>query len=302
MTFIQKIGTELFEPNRKETKGEILFFRIFELFIMAYVVYYAWDWAYYMVRNREVVLALGIANYIDVSFLFSNSMSFINAALITFFVVISFFRWGSRWQYLIATLLLHLQYVGRYSQGEIPHSMNLIGMSLLGFAVGFMFFTNTTNRRRFILGIIIFFTGLGYTTAAFAKLIGTGFDWANGYHLWLWLAEKKTDILSRTGAFSFNWLQQLALYSWSAATLILLFGWITELSGVLIWWRKLRPYVMTGIIMMHIGITLSMNIRFDAFVYELILLGYPWAKLMDKYLSSYIPDRFNPENQIANSS
>lgn len=288
MSIAGRLSQELFEPQRKETAGEILFFRLFELFVMAYVIKLSWNWGLYMVRNSEVVLPLGMANYIDISFLFSHSLSLINAGLITFVVVIAFFRWGGRWQYFLAILLFHLQYVGRFSQGEIPHSANLIGMSLLCFGLGFIFFKETIKQRRFILGTIIFFTGLGYTSAAFAKLIGTGINWADGNHLWLWIAEKKTDILSRTGSFSYNWLQELALLSRPAATIILAVGWLTELSGFLIWWRSLRPYVITGIIMMHIGITLSMNIRFDAFIYELILIGYPWAALIDRYIS-YIP-------------
>lgn len=288
MSIKNRLSKQLFNPERPETKGEIIFFRLFEVFIMCYVIKFSWEWGYYMLRNSEVVLPLGLANYIDVTFMFEHSISLITAAIISALVVLSFFRIGSRWQYFIALLLFHLQYVGRFSQGEIPHSANLIGLSLLCFGIGSIFFREAVKKRRFILGSIIFFTGLGYTTAAFAKLIGTGIFWADGNHLWLWIAEKKTDILSRTGSFKYNWLQELALSSRLAATAILMVGWLTELSGFLIWWRSLRPYVITGIIMMHIGITLSMNIRFDAFIYELILIGYPWANLIDRYIS-YIP-------------
>ena len=288
MSISGRLSKQLFEPAREETDGEILFFRLFEVFVMSYVIKLSWEWGYYMIKNSEVVLSLGAANYFDVSFLFSHSLSLINAGLITVIVILSFFRWGSRWQYFAAILLFHLQYVGRFSQGEIPHSANLIGMSLLCFSLGFIIFREPIKRSRFILGTIIFFTGLGYTTAAFTKVIGTGLDWSNGNHLWLWIAEKKTDILSRTGSFQYNWLQQLALRSVPAATAILTFGWLTELSGVLLWSKKLRPYIATGLIFLHIGITLSMNIRFDAFVYELILIGYPWAALINKYIS-YIP-------------
>jgi hypothetical protein len=288
MSLSQKISTELFEPDREETAGELLFFRLFELFVIGYVIKLSWEWGTYMMRNSEVVLPLGMAHYIDVSFMFHQSVSQYMAGLITLLVIASFFRFGARWGYALAVLLFHLQYVGRFSQGEIPHSANLIGMSLLCFGIGFMFFRDQLKQQRFIFGAIIFFTGLGYTSAAFAKMIGTGINWADGNHLWLWLGEKKTDILSRHGIFSYNWLQQLALSSRPAATVILLVGWLTELSGILIWWRSLRPYVITGIIMMHIGITLSMNIRFDAFIYELILIGYPWALLIDRYIE-YIP-------------
>lgn len=288
MSFKDRLSTELFQPDRPETKGEIIFFRLFELFVICYVVKLSWEWGYYMLRNSDVVLPLGMAHYIDVTFMFHHSISLISAAIITGLVAIAFFRLGGRWMYFVAMLLFHMQYVGRFSQGEIPHSANLIGMSLLCISLGFIFFEEAIKKRRFILGSLIFFIGLGYTSAAFAKIIGTGIFWADGNHLWLWIAEKKTDILSRTGFFDYNFLQELALSSRTAATAILTVGWLTELSGFLIWWRKLRPWVITGIIMMHLGITLSMNIRFDAFIYELILIGYPWASLIDRYIS-YIP-------------
>jgi len=297
MAFVNRISTELFTPDKKETPGEVLFFRVFEAFIIAYVIKLSWQWGTYMVRNSEVVLPLGVANYIDISFMFSHSLSLINAGIITGIILLSFFRWGSKWQYFITVLLFHLQFVARFSQGEIPHSANLIGMSLLCISLGFILFDSTVKRRRFILGSIIFFIGLGYIMAACTKLIGTGINWSDGHHLWLWIAEKKTDILSRSGTYNYNWLQQWALYSWSAATALLTLGWLTELSGFLFWWRRLRPYIATGLIIMHVGITLSMNIRFDAFIFELILLGYPWAALIDNYIS-YIPTGtvFKPTN------
>ena len=36
---------------------------------------------------------------------------------------------------------------------------------------------------------------------------------------------------------------------------------------------------------MHIGITMTMNIRFDAYVLELLIIGYSWDQLIDKYQS-----------------
>lgn len=297
----EHIARSLFDLSPEYSAGRRLFFRFFELFVMAYVVTYSWDWGHYMLRNSEVVVPLGIANYLDVTFLFDHSLALVNAGLITFLVGISYFRLGSRWQYLLAMALFHLQYAGRFSQGEIPHSANLIGLSLLCFGVGFAAFKKRKDRQNFILGSIIFFTGLGYTTAAFSKLIGTGFNWADGNHLWLWLAEKKTDILSRHGAFHYNYLQQLALQSRGWATLILGLGWITELCGFLFWWRRLRPYIATGLILTHIGITITMNIRFDAFVYELILLGYPWAKWINS-LFSYIPGGLKIKKLLSDAS
>lgn len=301
MNIFKNIAANLFQPGREYTAGQQIFYRLFELFVTIYVIKFSWQWGIYMQRNTEVILPLGLANYVDVTFLFSHSLSLVGAACISLLVITAFFRMGSRWQYLLAMLLFHLQYAGRYSQGEIPHSANLVGLSLLCFGVGFIAFNSPHRRQRFILGSIVFFTGLGYTTAAFSKLIGTGFNWADGNHLWLWLAEKKTDILSRTGGFDFNAIQELALRSRTWATLILGLGWITEFFGFLFWWRRLRPYIATALIFTHIGITITMNIRFDAFVYELILLGYPWAKWIDSFIF-YIPDGFKNKTQLSDSS
>lgn len=282
MKWYEKIGNQLFEPNRNVSPGELLFFKIFELFIVFYVIKYAWDWGFYAeLRNSEVVLPLGLANYIDISFFFQNQLALVVAGLITMCAILAFFRIASKWMYPIVMILLHLQYVVRFSQGEIPHSSNLIGMAVFCFAIGAVFFPGKEKMPRFVLGAVIFFTGLGYTSAFVAKLIGTGIDWFDGRHLWLWISEKSIDILSREGTWNANFLQQLALNSTAAASVILLIGWFTEMIGFTMWWKKLRPYSTTLIIGMHIGITMTMNIRFDAFVIQLILIGYPWYKLLD---------------------
>lgn len=287
MKWYEKIGNELFEPNRNVSPGELWFFKFFELFIVSYVIKYAWEWGFYaQLRNFEVVLPLGLANYIDVSFFFQNQMALVVAGLITVFAVLAFFRFGTKWMYPLVMILLHMQYVIRFSQGEIPHSSNLIGMAVFCFAIGAIFFPGKKRMPRFVLGSIIFFVGLGYTSAFIAKLIGTGIDWFDGRHLWLWINEKSIDILSREGAFTPNLLQQMALNSAVAASLILLFGWLTEMIGITMWWKKLRPYTTTLIIGMHLGITTTMNIRFDAFVFQLILIGYPWYKLLDSYVKT----------------
>lgn len=276
---------QLFQTDKPRSYGELWHFKLLELFIVGYTIKYAWEWASYIPRNSEVVLPLGVANYIDVSFMFGELWPAINASLITTLCIFSFFRFKFRWQYLLALILLHLQFAVRYSQGEIPHSMNMVGMSLLALALGTLFFNKPWQVSRFTFGSIFFFVGLSYFSAAISKLIGTGINWFDGRHLWLWMSEKSTDILSRTGTFEYNWLQELALEYWPIATLILLFGWLTEFSGVLMWWKKYRPYITTALIGMHFGITMTMNIRFDAYVYELLLIGYPWDQLFDKFAS-----------------
>lgn len=287
MKWYERIGNQLFEPNRNSSPGELLFFKIFELFIVFYTIKYAWDWGFYAhLRNSEVVLPLGLANYIDVSFFFQNMGALVVAGLITIFSVLAFFRNGSEWMYPIVMILLHLQYVIRFSQGEIPHSSNLIGMAVFCFAIGALFFPGKEKMPRFVMGSIIFFVGLGYTSAFIAKMIGTGINWYDGRHLWLWISEKSIDILSREGVYQANFLQQMALNSTAVASIILLIGWLTEMIGITMWWKKLRPYTTTLIIGMHLGITMTMNIRFDAFVIQLILIGYPWYKLLDQFVKS----------------
>lgn len=285
MKWYEKIGYQLFEPDRDQSPGEVVFFKFFELFILIYTIKYAWEWGIYtQLRNSEVVLPLGIANYIDISILFDWNLALINAAVITLIGVIAFARMGAKWFYMVVIILLHIQYVARFSQGEIPHSMNLIGMSVLCFAIGAIWFPGKKVMPRFVIGSIIFFIGLGYTSAFFAKLIGTGINWYDGRHLWLWISEKSIDVYSTIGYYEPNLLQELALKYLPVASAILLIGWLTELIGFTMWWKKIRPYTVTLLIGMHIGITLTMNIRFDAFVMQLILIGYPWYLLIDKYV------------------
>ncbi|MFW6347237.1 MAG: hypothetical protein ACOC2C_01335 [Cyclonatronaceae bacterium] len=278
---LQYLSQNLFDFNKKETPGEVIFFKIFELFIVAQVIYHAFYWGLYVSRISEVVLPLGLANYIDVSFMFGTDLAVWNGVLITGLSLLGFMRIAPKIVYPVAMLLFHWQYVVRFSLGEIPHSANLIGFSLLAFAVAHVCYSNPLMMRRFTLGFIYFFGGLGYTSAAISKFVGTGMSWADGRHLWMWMSEKSVDILSRTGEFEFNLLQTLAFdYVW-IATLILIIGLLTEFFGFMMWFKKLRVYIFTATIAMHVGITLTMNIRFDAFVMQLILMGYPWAKGID---------------------
>ena len=141
MKWISNISAGLFEPKRNITPGENLFFKLFELFILFYTVKFSFEWAHYtQFRNVEVVLPLGVANYIDVSIFFDNYLSFLIAISILILAVVAFFRKGPNWLYMVVMLLFHLLYVIRFSQGEIPHSQNLIGMSLLCFAIGLIWY------------------------------------------------------------------------------------------------------------------------------------------------------------------
>lgn len=156
-------------------------------------------------------------------------------------------------------------------------------MALFSFAMGLAFFENKSERYRFIIGITIFYIGAGYFSASISKLIGTGVTWVDGRHLWLWIAEKGTDILSREGEFQYTFIQTLALNSIPIATMILIVGILTEFFGILFWFNKVRPYIALALIGMHFRVTLSMNIRFDAFMIELFILGFPWPEWYNRY-------------------
>lgn len=272
----------LFDWERPDSFGVQAFLRIFEAFVAGYCILYAWEWGFYILRIGDVVLPLGLANYIDISIFFGNHLALWNAGLLTASAAAAFFLPRMKPLYLLVFLLLHLQYVARFSLGEIPHSSNLIGFSVLGLGLGFTFMRSRTQALSFAYGLLIFFLGLGYTTAGISKLVATGVGWVDGYHLWLWIAEKGTDVLSAEGAFHLSFIQQMALESRTVATLILSVGLLTELTAFLIWWKKLRPWITLMVIGMHIGIYYSMNIFFMSYMLELVLVGFPWHILMNR--------------------
>jgi hypothetical protein len=270
----------LFEFDKPQTNGELIFFKAFELFIVLGVTDLAWSWGFYILRISDVVLPLGIARYVDVTFMFDHLLSLVNAALITGLAVAGFFR-ITKYAYLAALLLLHLQYAARYSLGEIPHSSNMLGMTLLGLCLAMLLFSDDQHRRRFTLGFTYFFVGLGYTLSAFCKLIGTGISWPDGRHLWMWINEKSIDSFAKTGVLDFNFPQELALSGHVIATFFLTVGLLTELFAFLVWWKKFRMPVLIGVVALHLGIYLVMNIFFTLSVYELVLLAFPWPAWLD---------------------
>ena len=270
----------LFEFEKEQTSGEVIFFKLFELFVAFGTLKLVWQWAFYTLRISDVVLPLGIARYVDVGFMFEGPLPLINAAVVTALVAAGFFRLF-RSAYLIGFLLLHLQYAARYSLGEIPHSSNMLGMTLLGLALAMLVFRDDRHQRRFTLGFAYFFIGLGYSLAGFSKLIGTGWNWADGRHLWMWVYEKGIDSMAKTGALEFNALQELILSSHLVATFFLAFGLLTEFFAFLLWWKKFRLPVMLGILALHIGIYIVMNIFFTLAVYELVLLALPFPAWLD---------------------
>ncbi|MGK7370290.1 MAG: hypothetical protein ACNS64_08740 [Candidatus Halalkalibacterium sp. M3_1C_030] len=272
----------LFEFKEKDSIGVKLYLRLFELFTVGYTILYAWDWGFFILRISDVVLPLGIANYIDIEIFFGNFLPLIMAGLITVTAVTAFFFRKLKWLYLIVFLLLHVQYVTRFSLGEIPHSSNLIGFSVLGLGLASCFIKDKWNALSYAYGFLVFFVGLSYTSASISKLVASGITWVDGNHLWLWIAEKSADVLSAEGSFTLTWVQELALKSRFIATLILIIGLLTEMFAFLFWWKKLRPIITLLLIGMHIGIYYSMNIWFMSYLIELSIIGFPWYKLFNR--------------------
>lgn len=273
----------LFQFDREETRGDYLLVKFIELVMVYQVLLYAWSWASYMPMLNEVILPLGIANYVDVSFMFRPSFAYINAVFISVFLLIGLLdKW--RFSYLAALLFLHLHYVARYSQGEISHGSNLTAMVLLSFALAAIFFRDKTVRRKVTFGFVIFFAGLGYVSAALSKLVGSGIFWPDGAHMYLWMGERSIDRLSQDGFFEFNILQEWMFEYYWLSTLILAFGLIVELTGFLLWFKKTRWIQATLLISMHVGILLTMNIYFGPYIYILLIIGYPWNDWLNKIL------------------
>lgn len=290
---MDRLFKNLFDYVEPESTGTKIQLRAFELFTVIYTLIYTWEWAFYVPRLSDVVLPLGVANYINVEIFFGD-LATVNAIIITLCCLIPFLFKRLRWLYAPAFILFHLQYAVRFSQGEIPHSANLVGFSLMGLGIAEVFIRDIKKSLPFAFGFTLFFIGFGYTSAGISKLVATGLTWPDGHHLWLWIGEKSIDILSKTGEFQLNWLQEMALSSRFIATIILTFGLITELAGILIWWKQWRPYITIALISMHIGIDLAMNIFFKTFTIQLIIMGFPWNRYINKLRSSMDPAILRP--------
>ncbi len=280
----QKFLENLFDFEREETSGEIALYRLFELVVVYWTIEYAWRWGPYLERLGDVVLPLGIAEYVDITFMFTSPAGVINAVGMTLLMAVGFLRlW--RPAYLVALLLFHLHYVARFSQGEISHGSNFVGMAVLAIAVGTVLFKERRLVRRTALGLCYFFFGLGYTTAAWCKLIGTGPNWPDGRHLWMWIQERTVDTFSNTGVVDYNWLQELAVQYHLIATAILTFGLLTEFFAFLFWFKRFRAYIGTLLFGMHFGIWAVMKLTFSANTYLLFILAYRWEALFEAVLS-----------------
>jgi hypothetical protein len=273
---------QLFDFERAETRGGQLHAQLFELFLLQYAVRWAWEWGLFVRHVPAVVVPQGLAHYLDISPLLGGPGGLVNAALITAAALgVALGRWRRA---LLPLLLvaLHLQYVARHCLGKASHGAQFVGMGLLILAVAAWCLPTPAARRRFELGGSLFCMGVGYTLAAFSKLAARGPSWVDGRHLWLWIGEKSIDQFSDSGQWQLNALQRLCLEHLWLATAVLAVGLLTELSGFLLWFRRTRVPITLALIGLHLGIYWTMGILFDAFIYQLIVLGLPWAALFDR--------------------
>lgn len=287
---IDRLLRTLYQPDRRETPGEVLFFRLFEAIMVGWALWFGWEWGLYIPNIQDVILPLGLARIVDISFMFDNGLSVVNAILMTGAAIVGFSRM-SRYGYALLIGLFHLQYVSRYSLGEISHGSNVVGLTVLALAVAFVAFQQEKDARRFALGTILFFLGFGYTTAAACKLIASGPMWIDGAHMWMWIQERAVDVFGQAGEYDLNWVQQLILDNRWLGTFILGFGLTVELFGITLISPKWRPYIMTVLIVMHVGILVTMRINFPANNIILILLAYRWSDGIDWLLHTVPLDR-----------
>ncbi|MCK6541807.1 hypothetical protein L6Q79_03880 [bacterium] len=281
---MNQLSALLFQSWYASDNDEKFHFRLFEFFVLSGSIYYAWSWADYIRQISDNIHPLGIAQHVPIDFMYGNMIPHLFAIVITTLAFLIFLGRAHRYAHAIILVLLHLLLVARDAMGEIGHSANFIGLSVLALAVAYASCGQDGERRRMALGLTVFFIGLGYVSAALCKLIATGVFWPDGMHLALWIAEKKIDTIARTGIYEANPLQQMVLTHHSAGTLMLGFGLTAELLGFLIWWKRFRPYITLLLVAMHTGISLTMNIRFDSFILQLLILGLPWPIWKNKIL------------------
>jgi hypothetical protein len=280
MAFLQ----QLFGFDRAESRGSRVHAKLFELFLLQYAVRWAWEWGLFIRKIPAVVAPQGLGRHLDLSFMVGNSLALGNAACLTLAAALVAAGRFRRAMLPIFVLLFHLQYVTRHSLGKVSHGSHYVGIGLLMLALAAWCFPSPAARRRFALGASLFFMGAGYSLAAFSKLGASGVAWVDGRHLWLWIGEKSIDQLSELGVVELNALQRLCLEHHGLATVFSSLGLLTELLGFLLWFARSRVVISLALIGLHLGIFWALGILFDTFIYQLVLLGFPWPQLLDRAL------------------
>lgn len=287
---IGRVAKELFPLDRPATRGDVIFFRVFEALIIMWTLMFVWSWAHTFARYQLVVAPLGLANYADISVFFNPLMAYTLASALTACVLLGYARL-TRWAYAAALVMFHLAFVARYSLGEISHGSHFPGLAILALALGTALFRTPAVIYRFVLGMLFFLYGLGYTCAGFCKLIATGVTWPAAQHLGLWMGERMIDVTSSFGSFEPNVVQRLVTtYPWLGSA-ALTFGFIAEFAGISMWFEKARPYVLTALVMMHLGVEVLLNIFFAENIYILLLLVLPLPRIIDWALARFAPQQ-----------
>lgn len=279
MKAIHWLSSQLFGFESKRRPAELWSARIVESVVVLLTLDFVWKWAEETQRISEVVRPLAFAVWFDLSFLFGPS-DYVLAAALTLCTLLGYFRLA-RWAYALAFLLLVVEYSTRYCLGEIPHSANLVGSAFFGLALGQQLFAEPVFQTRFFLGMTHFLCGLGYTLAAFCKLIATGWGWSQGTHLWVWIRSRDLHDVVLRGHSELNAFQELVLSHWWLATACLTFGWVSEALAWTVWLRRIRPYALMGVVGLHVGIYFTMGITFAHASILLISLIIPWEQLAE---------------------
>ena len=254
--------------------SETIRFRLFEAYVAAECLAACSSWASYIAHVEVIAHPLGLAHYVPLGFLLNGWLPWVNASAIGVLLLVGFLR-VCRGAYALALGLMLFQYAARYSLGEIPHSSNLIGMFLLGFALGPLAFRRPSESSSFSVGFAWFSIGSGYFSAAVCKLVATGPDWPLGEHLTLWIYNKAVDAFSKSGDFALTDVQQFVVDHRWAGTLFLGIGLVTELMAPLVWHRRFRRWVLAAIVGLHLGIDQTMGIFFRSATLSLAILAIP---------------------------
>lgn len=276
---------QLFAFERKETRGEVLRFQLLQLFLLGWSVYFAWSWGLFIRQIPTIVVPQGIARDLDLSWIVGSDLALVNAGLITLCAGGVLLGRAEHASSVLLLVLLHVQYVARHCLSKVVHGSQYVGMALLALALAIWLMPTVTSRRRFTLGATLLFMGVGYVCAAISKLAAHGLRWPDGTHLWLWIGEKGVDQLSELGRNELNTLQRLCLEHWWLATAFLALGLVTEACGFLLWFPRTRVPITLALIGMHLGVYWSMDILFDTYIYQLVLVGLPLPALFDALLS-----------------
>lgn len=283
---LQNLARALFPLDGPLTSGERTHFTVLQVGVAALVLKETWPWPESIARLQSLVAPLGIGSHLDLSFLLGATSPYVLYGALAGALLLGTVR-RSAWAYWAALLCFHLLYVTRYSLGKASHGTSFLGLAVLALALGTSLYKrdDPAAQQRFSFGFLFFFYGFGYVMAAICKMVATGPSWPAGAHLLLWMGEKSVDVTSSTGHFEPNAMQSLILQTPELGTAALTFGLVAEALGFLMWFSRYRPWIVTALIAMHIGIDFTMNIFFFNNICMLLLVGYPWGRWLQRFRS-----------------